>query len=138
MPVIRRAGEGDWSAIAAIQQESPGAAQWKIADYGRYELYVAVHENQVAGFLVWRAAGEVECEILNLAVLPDFRRKGIGRALVESLLDSFGRDVFLEVRESNGAARELYKSLGFEEINRRPEYYKDPSEAAIVMKFHSC
>jgi ribosomal protein S18 acetylase RimI-like enzyme len=46
--------------------------------------------------------------------------------------------VFLEVRESNKAARNLYLSLGFQELGRRPEYYETPLEPAIVMKFHSC
>ena len=45
---------------------------------------------------------------------------------------------YLEVRESNQAARNLYKSMGFQEVNIRPEYYQFPLEAAIVMKFHSC
>ncbi|HKE21039.1 MAG TPA: ribosomal protein S18-alanine N-acetyltransferase [Bryobacteraceae bacterium] len=138
MPAIRRGGTGDWSEIAAIQGASPEAAQWNIGDYGRYDSFVAVHQNQVAGFLVWRAIADAECEILNLAVLPDFRRQGVGRALVQSLLKSFNGPVFLEVRESNEAAIGLYKSLGFEQISRRLEYYREPPEAAIVMKFHSC
>jgi ribosomal-protein-alanine N-acetyltransferase len=46
--------------------------------------------------------------------------------------------VFLEVRESNQAARIFYKSMGFQEVGIRKEYYQAPLEAAIVMKFHSC
>ena len=45
--------------------------------------------------------------------------------------------VYLEVRESNVAARELYRSAGFEEIGRCAEYYTEPAETAIVMKFYS-
>jgi [ribosomal protein S18]-alanine N-acetyltransferase len=142
MPVIRRGGAGDLGAIAAIQAASPEAAQWDVSDYVRYDLRVAICEKQVVGFLVSRVAGgptgPSEREILNLAVPPDFRRKGVARALVQSLLNDKAGPVLLEVRPSNRAAVGLYKSLGFEEISRRPGYYDSPPEAAIVMKFHSC
>jgi [ribosomal protein S18]-alanine N-acetyltransferase len=57
---------------------------------------------------------------------------------LRSLMDECRGTVFLEVRESNRAALELYKSSGFQAISRRPGYYEFPPEAAIVMKFHSC
>ena len=79
-----------------------------------------------------------ESELLNLAVAPEFRRKGLARALVQQLLNARGASLYLEVRESNHPARNLYKSMGFQEVNIRPEYYQNPPEAAIVMKFHSC
>jgi ribosomal-protein-alanine N-acetyltransferase len=142
IPVIRLGGAGDLSAIAAIQQDSPGASQWDVASYLEYSLKVAIYQDQVAGFLVSRPLGHPsdseESEILNLAVSPDFRRLGIGRALVISLLESLRGPTFLEVRASNPAAISLYKSLGFQEVGRRPGYYETPPEAAIVMKFHSC
>jgi ribosomal protein S18 acetylase RimI-like enzyme len=134
------------SAIAAIQQASPEAALWDVASYLQYGLRVAIYENRVAGFLVSRTtacsgrpgSASEESEILNLAVSPDFRRLGIGRALVKSLLAGFSGTVFLEVRASNEKALLLYKSLGFQEVGRRFGYYEVPPEAAIVMKFHSC
>jgi len=138
IPTIRPGGDADLSSIAAIQAASPEAAQWEVSGYLQYDLRVAICEKQVVGFLVSRAPDGSECEILNLAVSPQFRRAGIGRLLVESLLASFAGPVFLEVRTSNRAAADLYKSLGFEEVNRRPNYYDSPLEAAIVMKFHSC
>ena len=90
------------------------------------------------GFLVARTLAADEHEILNLAVTPDSRRKGVARALLGSALESFHGSVFLEVRESNGVAQAFYKSLGFKELSRRQGYYSSPSEAGIVMKFHSC
>jgi len=138
MPVIRPGDGGDLSAIAAIQKSSPEAAQWDVAGYLQYDLRVAIYENKVAGFLVSRTPGTKECEILNLAVSPDFRRRGIGQALLKSLLANFSGAIYLEVRASSAAAVRLYKSLGFQEIGRRSGYYESPPEAAIVMKFHSC
>jgi ribosomal-protein-alanine N-acetyltransferase len=79
-----------------------------------------------------------ETEILNLAVDPAFRRRGIGRLLVDSIRLQAGGTVYLEVRESNQGARKFYERLGFQVVTLRPLYYPDSLEAAIVMKFHSC
>jgi ribosomal-protein-alanine N-acetyltransferase len=92
----------------------------------------------LAGFLVWRTVAEGECEVLNLAVAPAFRRRGIARELLNPLLTLRDAQVFLEVRESNEAARIFYNSMGFQEVGTRKLYYNFPVEAAIVMKFHSC
>jgi ribosomal-protein-alanine N-acetyltransferase len=138
MPAIRAGGAADLEAVSAVQAASPEAAQWDVAGYLGYDFRVAVCENRVAGFLVCRAAGADEYEILNLAVAPEFRRGGVARALLRSLLKTVSGSVFLEVRASNQAAIDLYKSLSFEEVGRRPEYYRSPSDSAIVMKFHSC
>ena len=67
-----------------------------------------------------------------------YRRKGLARRLVRELLTSGVETVFLEVRESNYDAQELYKSLNFIEVNVRKGYYLAPPESAIVLKFHSC
>jgi [ribosomal protein S18]-alanine N-acetyltransferase len=138
MPVIRRGQAEDFGEIAGIQAASPEAAQWETADYGRYDLWVAMCENRVGGFLAARSLGECECEVLNLAVSPEYRRKGLGRALLSALLEGYRGAIFLEVRESNLAARNLYKSMGFKEISSRQGYYDFPLETAIVLKFHSC
>ena len=138
MPVIRRAERGDLEAVAAIQSTSPEAAHWAVAEYMQYEFTVSIAGGSVAGFLVWRRLAEDECEVLNLVVAPPFRRRGVARKLLEPVLNLRGTQVFLEVRESNQAARIFYKSMGFQEVSTRREYYELPSEAAIVMKFHSC
>jgi ribosomal-protein-alanine N-acetyltransferase len=137
MPVIRHGNVEDVAAVAAIQNASPEAAQWDPAEYLQHDFRVALCGTHIAGFLVARALAPGEIEILNLAVSPEFRRMGVGRALVASLLGSKD-DIFLEVRPSNQAARNLYKSMGFEEVSSRPGYYRDPPESAIVMKFRSC
>jgi ribosomal-protein-alanine N-acetyltransferase len=98
---------------------------------------VAAAPEGVAGYVIAQDAAD-EGEILNLAVTPSRHRIGIGRALVERVLATLaGRGVqrvFLEVRESNAAARALYAALGFQEVGRRPRYYRRPVEDAIVLR----
>lgn len=140
--VIRRGVEEDLPRIQAIQDASPEAARWNAVDYLQYDLWVCEIDGRIAGFAVVRQTVPGELELLNLAVAPELRRQGVARRLVEALLaevkSSPPCSLFLEVRESNHAARALYKSLNFEELNARPNYYENPTETAIVMKFHSC
>jgi ribosomal-protein-alanine N-acetyltransferase len=138
MTAIRRGGAEDLDAVAAIQETSPGAARWKVADYLEQDFRVAIEGNRIVGFLVARTLAADEREILNLAVAPDSRRRGVARALLASVFKGFRGGVFLEVRESNEVAQEFYKSLGFKELSKRAGYYDSPPETAIVMKFHSC
>ena len=138
MPVIRRAGPEDFDAVAAIQSASPHAAQWPVAEYMPYEFMVALEVDAVVGFVVWRMVAEGECELLNLAVAAAFRRRGIARQLMDAILHLPENQIFLEVRESNQAARMFYKSIGFQEVSIRREYYRSPVEVGIVMKFRSC
>jgi len=135
---IRTGTLADLDAVAGIQAASAEAAQWKVAEYLDHGFLVAVVGNSVAGFVVSRDIASDERELLNIAVAPEFRRKGIARALWEASLRDFCGNIFLEVRESNTAASALYKSLKFNVISRRDKYYQFPAEAAIVMNFHSC
>jgi ribosomal-protein-alanine N-acetyltransferase len=121
-----------------VQDASPEAAHWAASDYLSHDLLVACMEKTVAGFLVFRTVAPGEREILNLAVSPDFRRRGIGRALIRAVTGGYQGLIFLEVRESNTSARKFYNSLNFKDVMRRDKYYSEPLEAAIVMKFHSC
>ena len=149
MPVIRAGHPRDLAEVAAIQASSPEAAHWDAADYLQYDFRVCLQDGRVAAFLVARRVAPDESELLNLVVAPEFRRKGLARALLQELLTTpvnaeqaracpTKSSLYLEVRESNRAARTLYKSIGFQEVNIRPGYYLAPPEAAIVMKFHSC
>lgn len=91
----------------------------------------------IAGYVVALDAAD-EGEILNLAVAPAGRRTGLGRALVEEVLEALAergvRQVYLEVRESNAPARALYAAHGFREVGRRKQYYRRPVEDAIVLR----
>jgi ribosomal-protein-alanine N-acetyltransferase len=79
-----------------------------------------------------------EAELLNLAVAGDSRLRGIGSSLLRSLLEVAARDgvttVYLEVRESNAAARGLYEAHGFVEVGRRRWYYQRPVEDALILQ----
>jgi [ribosomal protein S18]-alanine N-acetyltransferase len=138
MPGIRRGETRDLAEIEAIQAASPESARWDVTGYLQYDLRVEMSGNRVAGFLVARNVADGENELLNLAVDPEFRRQGVARRLLASLMADMRGEIFLEVRESNRAARNLYKSMDFKEVTRREKYYQFPAEAAIVMKFHSC
>ena len=134
---IRTARLADLAVIAAIQAASPEAAQWDPVDYLKHDCRVGEVNGCVAGYLVTREVGPGEREILNLAVDPAERRTGIARGLVADALARAKGAWFLEVRASNAAAIGLYESAGFHGAGRRPEYYYEPAEDAIVMRFFS-
>jgi [ribosomal protein S18]-alanine N-acetyltransferase len=138
MSFTRPGAAADLAEVAAIQAACPEAAQWKPPDYLAFDFSISVRDGRIAGFAVSRLTGPQERELLNLAVAPEFRRRGVGSELVHSLVTETPICVFLEVRESNHGAREFYKSLGFQEIGLRKSYYDSPPESAIVLKFHSC
>ncbi len=134
---LRAGASGDLALIGQIQKASPEASQWDVLEYLEYELTVAVSDGRVAGFAVARCLAEGESELLNLAVDPAFRRRGIARRLVAAITSGRPGVVWLEVRESNANARKLYTSLGFTDAGSRLGYYAGSDEGAIVMKFHS-
>lgn len=87
-----------------------------------------------AGYFIGAAANG-EAELYRIAVLPQYRRKGMGKHLLEAFLDSCPKNtnkVFLEVRSKNTAALELYKKYGFKTIHVRKGYYRD--DDGVVMK----
>lgn len=140
LPLIRRAEERDLARILELEAASPEAAQWSLAQCraalhgeGRLRLLVAEWQGRVAGMIAVRGAVAGEAEILNLAVAPENRRHGIGRALVREACDG-SADLYLEVRRSNLAGLAFYRAHGFEEAGRRKDYYDNPREDALVMK----
>jgi ribosomal-protein-alanine acetyltransferase len=90
----------------------------------------------VAGYLIGRLYIDL-WHLANLAVAPDFRRRGVGTALLEEFLSAAraaGRDVLLEVRPSNEAGLGLYRMYGFELVGVRRHYYSDNQEDALVLE----
>jgi ribosomal protein S18 acetylase RimI-like enzyme/glycosyltransferase involved in cell wall biosynthesis len=134
---VRRAAPPDIDSILVIQESAREATRWTREDYLHYDCHVALVNGGIAGFLVSRRIDETEREILNVAVHPEMRRGGIASELIRSEIQRWPGTHFLEVRESNDPARQLYRRLGFEEAGSRPGYYDDPPESAIVMRIHS-
>lgn len=134
---MRCAGAGDLGEISVIQASAAEGSQWQAQDYLAFDCRVAILEGRIAGFLVSRQVGDQEREILNVAVHPDFRRLGIASELLQTEITSNAGVHFLEVRESNAAARQLYARLGFQVVGARPQYYENPNETGIVMRIFS-
>ena len=91
----------------------------------------------MAGYIGSQTCGD-ESDVMNVAVHPEFRRRGIAEALVTALVDQLkaieSRCLTLEVRASNVPAIALYSKLGFVEVGRRKNYYRNPKEDALIMR----
>ena len=95
---------------------------------------VAVDDGIVVGYLAFEQIAD-EGSIVEIAVSPEYRRRGIAKELIQSALsDNSLKEIFLEVRESNAPAIGLYESLGFERIGVRKGYYDKPKEDALIYK----
>ena len=79
-----------------------------------------------------------ETDMMNIAVSPASRRQGVARALIEALVSALrergSKQLTLEVRASNGPARQLYESLGFLQVGLRKNYYRNPKEDALILR----
>lgn len=140
---VRPAIPADIPALLALDRAAPAAAHWGEVEYRRLftedtgHVTLVIEEDYVQGFVVGRDLGP-EWEIENVVVAEVARRRGLGKRLVRELLELAGsrgvQSVFLEVRESNGAARGLYSKMGFVETGRRKSYYTNPEEDALLYK----
>ena len=140
---IIRMNESHVASVAAIEKECFGRDAWS--------------EKSVAGELtnalaLWLVAVEGECvagyvgsqtvcnetDMMNVAVTADFRRRGIGEQLVTVLVKELkaidSHCLTLEVRASNTPAQAMYEKLSFAEIGRRPRYYQNPKEDALILR----
>jgi ribosomal-protein-alanine N-acetyltransferase len=98
---------------------------------------VAMNDDTVVGYIGSQTvAGETD--VMNIAVHPDWRRRGIAQSLIECLvveLKNRGSEaLMLEVRASNAPAIALYEKLGFRQVGRRPNYYRNPKEDALILR----
>ncbi len=137
-------GEDDIPSILEIEKVS-FANPWRDSTFSGEIVntsvsfpYVIVHsifERNIGYIIYWKIQEEVQ--ISNFAIHPDFRRKGIGEAVMRRIIQMIRRDggeyIFLEVRPSNLAARALYKKLGFKVLGSRKDYYQTPLEDALIM-----
>ena len=133
---------GDVSAIAELEKRcfsdpwSENSIASEVDNRLSYWL-VAEIDGVVAGYVGSQTVLDA-ADMMNLAVSPDYRRKGIGQALVNALVEHLQQNkviaLLLEVRVSNAPAIALYESLGFEQVGRRPKYYHNPREDALIMR----
>jgi ribosomal-protein-alanine N-acetyltransferase len=143
--IIRRAGLADVKAIWAIEKVSfptPWSRWSFLSELGHRNSHTLVagppapQPWKTWGYLIFWVVLE-EMHILNLAVHPEYRRRGVARRLLAKGLAqarTLGAELaWLEVRPSNLAARALYKSFGFKEVGRRPHYYDDTKEDALLL-----
>ena len=98
---------------------------------------VAVEDGELAGY-VGSQSVMGEADMMNLAVKPEYRRRGVGEKLVRNLVEELkAQKVYcltLEVRASNAPAIALYEKLGFVPVGRRPGYYRSPREDALILR----
>jgi ribosomal-protein-alanine N-acetyltransferase len=140
---MRRATHADVSAVAALEAVafgdpwSPDAFRSLVHNPAVHFVVAHTVEGAFAGYLVaWFAADQAE--IANVAVAPALRGRGVGAQLLDRALAEGERrgtvSCFLEVRESNHAAQRLYASRAFAPVGRRPRYYQNPVEDALVLR----
>jgi len=157
--LIRLATPADVPSIVQLERACVSAAHWTEQQYRRLfesggterivlvadaPFHSARDENapgsscDILGFLVARHLTP-EWELENLVVAPTARRQGLGMKLLHALVamarETTSHSVFLEVRESNAAARSLYEKTDFAQTGRRKAYYKDPAEDALLYRF---
>ncbi len=142
MMTISSLQPSDWALAYAIETRShayPWSEQTFQSNQGERFLNLRAEcDGQLAGFAICQVVLD-EASLFNLAVDPAFQRRGIGRQLLSELTEQLlARQVttlWLEVRESNSAAIQLYQSLDFNEVSRRRNYYPTPTgrEDALLM-----
>jgi [ribosomal protein S18]-alanine N-acetyltransferase len=161
---IRKATTADIPAMMDLGDRSPSAAHWSRQQYeGLFattgpqlpaRLILLVEDASemrperesgtsydMTAFLVARRVDK-EWELENIVVAEKFRQRGVGSRLLSELIAQAraenGSGIFLEVRESNGSARALYRRAGFEETGLRRGYYANPVEDAILYRLTVC
>ena len=144
--VWRPLREDDLASVAALEAQIH-AAPWTIGNFrgalaAGYASRVGERESRIVAYGVLMLSPG-EAQILNLSVVPEARREGLGRALLRRFVDDArwlnAEQIFLEVRESNVAAIALYATEGFAPVARRLAYYPGaaadaPREDALVMR----
>ena len=142
---IRRMTLDDLAQVVAIDKVSfslpwpERSFRFEITDNPASRAWVAEENGKVVGAIVaWLLVDEAH--IATIATHPDFRRRGIASKLLvhtlQSMMNEGALTSVLEVRESNSAAQAMYRKFGFEESGRRPRYYRDNNEDAILMTLY--
>ncbi len=140
---LARIGPLNMAVVSALHSKCFDEEQWDepavagiLATPGAFG-FIALLRDAPAGFVIARVVSD-ECEILSLGVRPELRQRGLGRTLLKSVLDhvlgSKARAIYLEVAEDNAAAQQLYATEGFAVIGRRQGYYRrGPGRTAAAL-----
>lgn len=141
--IVSKMEEQHVAQVAALEKICFGSGAWS-------EKSVASElDNELALWLVAEEAGQIlgyvgsqtvmdETDMMNVAVHPDYRKRGIATELIATLIDGLkaqgSRYLTLEVRASNEGARALYAALGFQQVGLRKNYYKNPKEDGLILR----
>lgn len=140
--IIRQMKASDVAAIAELEKLcfSDPWSENSIASELNNPLsfwLVAEVNGQVAGYVGSQSVLDA-ADMMNFAVSPDYRKQGIGQALVKNLVHHLQQNnviaLLLEVRVSNAPAIALYEKMGFVQVGRRPKYYHNPREDALILR----
>jgi len=145
--VIRPMRQTDIPRVREIADALPSAPRWPLAAYldalepaAQPRRVAMVAEAPESGAVLGFAVASLlppQAELDTVAVSAEAQRRGVGRRLFAALADKLRAsnvtEVTLEVRDSNYPARALYRGLGFKETGRRPRYYADPEEDAVLL-----
>ena len=145
---IRHAQAEDLAEVVRIERAVPEAPHWGesvyrdmlLQDSGEITLnralFVAGNSERISGFAVVAVVAD-QAELESIAVDPERRRLGVGRALSDAIMvwgrEAGAREMLLEVRSANAEARALYDRLGFKQTGLRRGYYSDPPDDAVLM-----
>lgn len=123
----RKCFSDPWSERSVAAELENPLSLWLVALLGR----------TVVGYVGSQSVME-QADMMNIAVNPDYRRQGIAESLIERLVaelnDKQVSSLTLEVRASNAPAIALYRKLGFSQVGKRPNYYRNPREDALILR----
>ena len=139
---VRKLEQGDGKAAESVEK-SCFPDPWKTEELDEMlgnslDTGISIWENEIiAGYCLLRVVAG-EGELFRIGVKPEFRKKGLGRKLMDAMEDTARKkqaeSIYLEVRAGNLPAISLYKSRGFSETGRRKHYYSSPTEDAVLME----
>jgi [ribosomal protein S18]-alanine N-acetyltransferase len=143
---IRKMTVDDVPAVVDLDQKSfslpwpERSFRFELTDNPASRCWVAELDGKVVGMIVvWLIVDEAH--VATVATHPEYRRQGIGKRLLahalRHMIQDGARSSFLEVREGNLAAQEMYRKFGYEATGRRRHYYRDNDEDAILMNLES-
>lgn len=139
---IKKMDETHVGAVAALEKVcfSDPWSEKSVGDELRnpLSLWLVAMEGEVLAGYIGSQSVMGESDMMNVAVDPAFRRQGIGEKLVNALVEELAKAgnhcLSLEVRASNDPAIALYQKLGFAQVGRRPKYYRNPREDALILR----